>query len=67
VAIAFVGAEAGVALVDSHYQNKAIPGVVYRPIVEATPPPEMAIAWHQKNLSEVLQQFVAIAVAASAY
>jgi DNA-binding transcriptional LysR family regulator len=56
VAIAFVGAGAGVALVSSHYQEKSISGVVYRALIEEIPPLEMAIAWHLDNTSEVLGQ-----------
>ncbi|MGL5833092.1 MAG: hypothetical protein ACRC1Z_07645 [Waterburya sp.] len=58
MAIAFVGTGVGVALVSSHYQEKSIPGVVYRLLIEEIPPLEMAIAWHLDNTSELLGQFL---------
>lgn len=60
VAIAFVGAGTGVALVSTHYPKKSIPGIVYRPLSEEIPPLEMAIAWHLDNTSEVLGQFLSV-------
>jgi DNA-binding transcriptional LysR family regulator len=58
VVVSFVEAGAGVSLVASGAQTRHSAGVVYRAIAETTPPIEIAAAWHKKNSSPVLSQFL---------
>ena len=58
-AIAFVAA-GRVSLVANHYQMQPTPGVVFRPLQELLPPPEVAITWRRDCASEVLRQLLVV-------
>jgi DNA-binding transcriptional LysR family regulator len=61
-----VGAGIGVSLVPSSVQNLRGFGVAYRPLADATPDVEMALAWRRDDPSEVLQRFLEVAREAAA-
>jgi len=59
--ISLVAAELGVALVPASLQNLQRVGIVYKPLVEATPTVELAIVWREDELSPVFYRFLEVA------
>jgi DNA-binding transcriptional LysR family regulator len=59
--VALVAAGFGVALVPLSAQRMGLPGVVYRPLREATPVSRTAAAWRRADTSPVLAEFLAVA------
>lgn len=59
--VSLVAAGMGVALVPASLQHLRRTGVVYRPLVEASPAVEVGLAWRRDNDSPALAEFVATA------
>jgi DNA-binding transcriptional LysR family regulator len=58
--VALVSAGMGIALVPQSVSNLQRPGVVYRPLREATPSIETGFAWRRDNPSPVLRAFLSL-------
>lgn len=58
--IGLISANMGVALVPASLQNLQRVGVVYKPLKEATPLVEIAIAWRSDSVSPVLREFLKV-------
>lgn len=65
--VSLVAAGMGIALLPGSIQKLNIKGVLYRPLTNAIPPLETAIAWHKNEKSPRVENFLALArsVAAS--
>jgi DNA-binding transcriptional LysR family regulator len=59
--ISLVAAEIGVALVPTSLQNLQRTGVIYKPLVEATPQAAIALAWRKAEPSPTVQRFLEVA------
>jgi DNA-binding transcriptional LysR family regulator len=57
--VSLVAAEIGVAIVPLSLQNMQRQGVIYKPLQEATPIVEIAVAW-QHNPTPTVQRFLAV-------
>ncbi len=57
--VSLVAAEMGVAIVPASLENLQRTGVVYKPLLEATPIVEIALIWRQ-NRTPTVQQFLQI-------
>lgn len=60
--VSLVSAELGVSLIPASLRNLQRPGVVYRPLREASPHTEIHLAWRRRDDSPPLQRFVERAV-----
>lgn len=59
--VSLVAAEIGVALVPESLRNLQRVGVVYRPLVEATPQAAIALVWRTEDNSPMVQHFLELA------
>ncbi|QDR81724.1 LysR substrate-binding domain-containing protein [Sporomusa termitida] len=59
--VSLVAAGMGIALLPGSIQKLNIKGVVYRPLTNAIPPLETAIAWHKNEKSPRVENFLALA------
>ncbi|MGK7947675.1 MAG: LysR family transcriptional regulator [Xenococcaceae cyanobacterium] len=56
--VSLVSAEIGIAIVPESIQNLQRTGVVYKPLIEATPQPAIAIVWRKGDRSAVVAKFI---------
>ncbi|HZR98310.1 MAG TPA: LysR family transcriptional regulator [Chloroflexota bacterium] len=63
--VRLVGAGVGVSLVPRSVEALHSAGVAYRPLRDAVPNVEMAVAWRRDDTSVLLQRFLAVARAAA--
>jgi DNA-binding transcriptional LysR family regulator len=61
VVVGLVSAGIGVAIVPGSARNIRLRGVLYRPLIERTPPVHTALAWRRGDRSPVVASFRGIA------
>ena len=56
--VSLVSAEIGIAIVPESLQNLQRTGVIYKPLIEATPQPAIAIVWKKGERSPAVAKFI---------
>ena len=56
--VSLVSAGIGIAIVPESLQNLRRTGVIYKPLIEATPQPALAIVWNKGDRSAAVAKFI---------